>query len=99
MEPLNTGIPTTEATAETTPGETTPGAPPSPSGGLGLRRTIATLLLATGLLAVGGVAAVSAASPTPSAPSAPSASSAPAAGGGTTAPAPHDGTHGDCPGM
>ena len=63
--------------------------------GRGLRRTIATLFLATGLLAVGGVAAVSAASPTPS------ASSAPAAGGSTT-PAPHTGTGTpgvDCPGM
>lgn len=61
----------------------------------GLRRTIATALLAAGLLAVGGVAVVSAASPTPS------ASSAPAGSGGPTTPGGAGGSHtgADCPGM
>ena len=63
----------------------------------GLRRTIATLFLASGLLAVGGVAAVSAASPAPAASGAPSTGTPPT--GGSTAPAPHSGTPGDCPGM
>ena len=70
--------------------------PPPRSAGtdIRLRRAIATLFLATGLLAVGGVAAVSAASPTPSASSAPSTS------GGTTTPSAHNGTTGaNCPGM
>ena len=60
----------------------------------GLRRTIATAILATGLLAVGGVAVVSAASPTPA------ASSAPAGSGGPTTPG-VGGTHtgANCPGM
>ncbi|HEX7471604.1 MAG TPA: hypothetical protein VF323_00860 [Candidatus Limnocylindrales bacterium] len=60
----------------------------------GLRRTIATAILATGLLAVGGVAVVSAASPTPA------ASSAPAGSGGPTTPG-AGGTHtgANCPGM
>ncbi|MFI5225055.1 MAG: hypothetical protein ACHQ3P_00095 [Candidatus Limnocylindrales bacterium] len=56
----------------------------------GSRRTIASLLLAVGLLAIGGVAAVNAASPAPS----PGASGAPSGGSGGS------GTHtGNCPGM
>ena len=95
MEPLNVGASTTEAAAQAS-AEMKPEAPSMRAAGRGLRRTIATLLLASGLLAVGAVTAVSAASPPPSAPS---ASAAPAAGGGSTNPAPHSGTHGDCPGM
>jgi hypothetical protein len=53
----------------------------------GSRRTIASLLLAVGLLAVGGVAAVSAVSPAPS----PGASGAPSGGSGAHT--------GNCPGM
>jgi hypothetical protein len=56
----------------------------------GSRRTIASLLLAVGLMAIGGVAAVNAASPAPS----PGASGAPSGGSGGA------GTHtGNCPGM
>ena len=60
----------------------------------GLRRTIASLALSAGLLAVGGVAVVSAASPTPSATTAPSGSGGPGTpgAGGTHTP-------GDCPNM
>ena len=59
----------------------------------GLRRTIASLALSAGLLAVGGVAVVSAASPTPAASSAPSGGpGTPGGAGGTHAP-------GDCPNM
>jgi len=75
------------------PSASVPAAPAAPQRFRSLRRTIAGLFLATGLLAVGGVAAVSAASPTPSATTAPS--------GGTTTPGgAHSGTPGaDCPGM
>jgi hypothetical protein len=75
----------------------------------GARRTVATALLAVGLLTVGGVAVVFAADP--SATPAPSAATTPSTQGGTSAPdagttrpqrggpngtAP-DGTKGDCP--
>jgi hypothetical protein len=72
------------------------------------KRGIATVLLAVGLLVVGGVAAVSAADPSGS--PAPAATSQPSDGSGGTAPdassqpggqaAPNGGarTHGDCPG-
>jgi hypothetical protein len=58
----------------------------------GLRRTIASIALSAGLLAVGGVAVVSAASPTPAASSAPSGSGGPGAPGA-------GGTGANCPGM
>ena len=73
----------------------------------GMRRTVATALLAVGLLAVGGVAVVNAAdpaaSPTPNATTQPSTGS----GGGTTAPqaprsnagAPAGRNGHDCPNM
>jgi hypothetical protein len=58
---------------------------PSPPRLSGARRAIATLALAAGLLAVGGVSAVMAASPDPSASTAPSASQGTGSGsGGTT---------------
>jgi hypothetical protein len=78
MDPLESPLPAAEL------------APRSTGTGNRIRRTIATLFLAGGLLAVGGVAAVSAASPTPSAASSPSTS-----GGTTTTPA----HNGNCPGM
>ena len=58
----------------------------------GLRRTIASIALSAGLLAVGGVAVVSAASPTPAASSAPSGSGGPGTPGA-------GGTGANCPGM
>jgi hypothetical protein len=58
----------------------------------GLRRTIASIALSAGLLAVGGVAVVSAASPTPAASSVPSGS-----GGPGTPDA--GGMGANCPGM
>lgn len=70
----------------------TPAAPPSTRTRVmaGSRRTIASLLLAVGLVAIGGVAVVNAASPAPS----PGASGAPSGGPGGA------GTHtGNCPGM
>jgi hypothetical protein len=64
--------------------------PPTTTGRGGLRRIVATAVLAIGLLTVGGVSVVMAASP------APSASSAPAASGSTgTMP----GTKHNCPNM
>lgn len=83
----------------TNPHETPPvWAPPSPveqaiaqptaprSGLRGIRRTVATALLAVGLVAVGGVAVVNAADPATS--PAPNATTQPSigTGGGTTAP-------------
>ena len=66
----------------------------------GVRRTVATALLAVGLLTVGGVAVVFAADP--SASPAPNATTQPSTGGGTTrpngqAPAGHSGVN--CPNM
>jgi hypothetical protein len=66
----------------------------------GARRTVATALLAVGLLTVGGAAAVFAADP--SASPAPNATTQPSTGGGTTrpngqAPKTHNST--DCPNM
>lgn len=63
-----------------------------------VRRTVATLVLAAGLLIVGGVSAVWAASPDPSAATTPSASDTP--GGSGTPRSGTDGTthsKGDCP--
>ena len=69
----------------------------------GIRRTVATLALAAGLLTVGGVAVVAAASPDPSTPAAPSATSQPSTGGstapstgGSTAPSTRQGHSGNC---
>ena len=66
----------------------------------GTRRTVATALLAVGLLTVGGVAVVFAADP--SATPAPNATTQPSTGGGTTrpngqAPGSHNGAN--CPNM
>ena len=66
----------------------------------GARRTVATALLAVGLLTVGGAAVVFAADPSASA--APNATTQPSTGGGTTrpngqAPTRHNGA--DCPNM
>jgi hypothetical protein len=59
----------------------------------GSRRTVASLFLAAGLMATGGVAVVNAASPAPS----PAASGAPSGGPGGAG---GSGTHtGNCPGM
>jgi hypothetical protein len=61
----------------------------------GIRRTIATIALAAGLLAVGGTAVVLAADPSTS--PAPAATTQPSAGtGGSTAPKTHTG---NCPNM
>jgi hypothetical protein len=60
--------------------------------GRSLRRTIATVALAIGLLTVGGVSVVAAASPDPSASTSPSTTNGT---GGTTTP--H--ARGDCPNM
>ena len=84
---------------------------PPPSGGAyqGAKRSIATALLAIGLLVVGGSAVAFAADPSPS--EAPAATTAPTTGedGATTAPEttpgtdssgdarPGRGAHGDCP--
>jgi hypothetical protein len=63
----------------------------------GIRRTIATAVLAVGLLIVGGTAVAFAADP--SASPAPNASSAPANGGGTTRPSHVPGSTANCPNM
>jgi hypothetical protein len=66
----------------------------------GTRRTVASLVLAIGLLTVGGAAVVFAADP--SATPAPSATTQPSTGGGTTRPsgqAPMSHTGADCPNM
>jgi hypothetical protein len=70
------------------PAGPTPGPEPSPRP-RALRRTMATLLLAAGLLGVGGVSAAWAASPDPSA-----STTAPANDGGSTAPDASQGTGG-----
>lgn len=84
---------------------------PAPSGGAseveeggrpllgGARRTVATALLAVGLLTVGGAAVVFAADP--SASPAPNATTQPSTGGGTTRPNGQGGTHNpaNCPNM
>ena len=70
--------------------------PASPVRFRGMRRGIATALLAGGLLIVGGVAAVSAADP--SASPAPNATSQPADPGSSAAPdAANPGHRGNCP--
>jgi hypothetical protein len=61
----------------------------------GIRRTIATVALAVGLLVVGGTAVVLAADP--SASPAPNATTAPS--GGTTTPRTHTGSSANCPNM
>jgi hypothetical protein len=66
----------------------------------GTRRTVASVVLAIGLLTVGGAAVVFAADP--SATPAPSATTQPSTGGGTTRPsgqAPMSHTGADCPNM
>jgi hypothetical protein len=63
----------------------------------GIRRTIATAVLAVGLLIVGGTAVAFAADP--SASPAPNASSGPANGGGTTRPSHVPGSTANCPNM
>jgi hypothetical protein len=66
----------------------------------GARRTVATALLAVGLLTVGGAAVVFAADP--SASPAPNATTQPSTGGGTTRPngqAPKAHNSADCPNM
>ena len=66
----------------------------------GTRRTVATALLAVGLLTVGGAAVVFAADP--SASPTPNATTQPSTGGGTTRPsgqAPKSHTGADCPNM
>jgi type II secretory pathway pseudopilin PulG len=65
----------------------------------GARRTVATALLAVGLLTVGGVAVALAADP--SATPAPTTTTQPSTGGGTTRPNGQGGTHNpaDCPNM
>jgi hypothetical protein len=66
----------------------------------GARRTVATALLAVGLLTVGGAAVVFAADP--SASPAPNATTQPSTGGGTTRPngqAPKAHNAADCPNM
>jgi len=78
---------------ETATGWTSSAPPPRDRALLGPRRLAATILLAIGLMAAGGVAIVSAASPDPSATS-PGGSSG-GTPGGTTNPAR---TH-DCPNM
>jgi len=85
-----------------------------PSGGLSLRRGIATALLATGLLVLGGAAVVNAAdpstSPAPSQATSPDGSGTapsqtdPSQSGSGTQPdtqggSRHGGAHGDCPNM
>jgi hypothetical protein len=79
-------------------------AAPAASGGRpllgGARRTVATALLAVGLLTVGGAAVVFAADP--SATPAPNATTQPSTGGGTTRPngqAPAGHNAADCPNM
>lgn len=84
-----------------------PAPPETAAGGFGgIRRTVATLVLAAGLLAVGGVAVATAASPDPSASAAPSATSQPSSGGstapstgGSTKPSTRQGHDGNCPNM
>lgn len=79
-----------------TTGLTSPDPPPRDRAMSGPRRVAATILLAIGLMAAGGVAIVSAASPDPSAsPAATSGGSSGGSSGGTTNPAR---TH-DCPNM
>lgn len=82
-----------EPAGMTPPAEPVPTAEPAPTPGRssGMRRMIASLLLAVGLLTVGGVAIVSAASPSPGSSAAPTA---PGGSGGS-------GTHpqGNCPNM
>jgi len=83
------GTPSTEpAAAEPTP---------NPGRASGTRRMIASLLLAVGLLTVGGVAIVNAASPSPGASAAPTA---PGGSGGSNGSG-GSGTHpaGNCPNM
>jgi hypothetical protein len=66
----------------------------------GTRRTVASVVLAVGLLTVGGAAVVFAADP--SATPAPSATTQPSTGGGTTRPsgqAPKSHSGADCPNM
>jgi hypothetical protein len=78
-------------------------AEPAQRGFGGIRRTVATIALAAGLLTVGGVAIVAAASPDPSTSAAPAATSQPSTGGstapstgGTTAPSTRQGHTGTC---
>jgi hypothetical protein len=100
--------PSSFATAPVSPGPAD--GPPEPSGRSvlgGTRRTIATALLAVGLLTVGGAAVVFAADPAASA--APNATTQPSAGAGGAAPGtttrpnggPGGGSHNaaDCPNM
>ena len=79
-----------------------PAAPAQPAAFGGIRRTIATVGLAVGLLVVGGTAVVLAADP--SASPAPAATTAPSGGttapsGGTTTPRTHTGSTKNCPNM
>ena len=72
---------------------------PGPGRASGWRRTVASALLAIGLLTVGGVAIVNAASPDPSASTAPSASSNPSGATGTQGSGGSGGTQHNCPNM
>lgn len=72
-----------------------PAAATTPAAFGGIRRTIATVALAVGLLVVGGTAVVLAADP--SASPAPNATTAPS--GGTTTPRTHTGSSANCPNM
>ena len=90
--------------ASFSPAPAFPGTPPTEAGGRpllgGARRTVATALLAVGLLTVGGAVVVFAADP--SATPAPNATTQPSTGGGTTRPsgpgaAGHTGAN--CPNM
>lgn len=92
------------STAAYTPPPGTGSAAPAESGSRsilsGTRRTVASVVLAVGLLTVGGAAVVFAADP--SATPAPNATTQPSTGGGTTLPsgqAPKTHTGADCPNM
>jgi hypothetical protein len=102
--PAQPSQPSPFATASFTPAPGSVSSAPVETGGpsllSGARRTLATALLAVGLLTVGGAAVVFAADP--SASPAPNATTQPSTGGGTTRPngqAPGGHNSANCPNM